>query len=91
MDNHIEVKNYMEDLVSSQLQTIIKKNKGGCFCEKCIADIKALALNNLPTKYIATEKGFCYAKLDSYETQHMIDVITAITAAIEIVQKKPNH
>lgn len=91
MKIQMQVKNYMEDLVKNQLQDIMEKNNSSCFCERCKADITSIALNNLPTKYVATEKGVCYAKLSSYENQCMIDVITAITNAIKIVSKNPRH
>lgn len=91
MEIQMEVKNYMEDLVSNQLDDIMKKNNCKCFCERCKADITALALNHLPTKYVATEKGVCYAKLSSYENQCLIDIVTAVTNAIQIVSKHPRH
>ncbi len=91
MKSQIQVRNYTEDLVYNHLDDVIKKNNPKCFCERCKSDIVAIALNNLPTKYVATEKGVCYAKLNSYETQSLIDVVTAITNAIKIVEKKPRH
>ena len=91
MKSQVQVKNYTEDLVYNNLDDIMKKNSSKCFCERCKADIIAISLNNLPTKYVATEKGVCYAKLSSYETQSLIDVVTAITNAIKIVEKNPRH
>ncbi len=91
MEIQMQVKNYMEDLVVNQLEDIMQKNNCKCFCERCKADITALALNNLPTKYVATEKGVCYAKLSSYENQCLIDIVAAITNAIKIVEKHPRH
>lgn len=91
MKNQIQVKNYMEDLVAAQLEDIMKKNECSCFCEKCKADVTALALNKLQPKYVATDKGICYAKLNSYESQCIIDVVTAITGAAKIVKKDPRH
>ena len=91
MESQMQVKNYMEDLVANQLEDIMKKNNCSCFCEKCKADITAHALNHLPTKYVATEKGVCYAKLTSYENQSIIDITTAISNAIKIVEEHPRH
>ena len=91
MKIQMQVKNYMEDLVANQLEDIMQKNNCSCFCERCKADITALALNHLPTKYVATEKGVCYAKLSSYENQSLIDIVTAITNAIKVVEKHPRH
>ncbi|WP_250278089.1 late competence development ComFB family protein [[Clostridium] colinum] len=91
MKTQMEVKNYMEELVCNQLEEVMRKNNCSCFCDRCKADIMAISLNNLPTKYVATEKGICYAKLSSYENQCLIDIITAITNAIKIVEKHPRH
>ncbi len=91
MKNQMEVRNYMENLVANQLEDVMEKNNCSCFCERCKADITAIALNNLPTKYVATEKGVCYAKLSSYENQCFIDIVAAITNAIKIVEKHPRH
>ena len=91
MESQMQVKNYMEDLVANQLEDIMKKNNCSCFCEKCKADITAHALNHLATKYVATEKGVCYAKLTSYENQSIIDITTAIANAIKIVEEHPRH
>ncbi|WP_317366858.1 late competence development ComFB family protein [uncultured Tyzzerella sp.] len=91
MKDKMQLKNYMEDLVANQLINIMEENNCTCFCEKCKADITAIALNHLPTKYVATEKGVCYAKLSLYENQCTIDIITAITNAIKIVKGNPRH
>lgn len=86
-----KIKNYMEDLVENQLEDIMKENNCSCFCDRCKADIMAIALNNLPTKYVATEHDAKYTKLALYESQCSIDVITQITNAIKIVEKNPRH
>ncbi len=91
MESKVQIKNYMENLVANHLEHIMKNNNCSCFCEVCKADITALALNHLPAQYCTTEKGDRYAKLNSYEYQSIIDVVTAITNAIEIVEKYPRH
>lgn len=91
MESKVQIKNYMENLVANQLESIMKKNNYPCFCDICKADITALALSHFPAQYCTTEKGDRYAKLNSYEYQSIIDVVTAITNAIEIVEKHPRH
>ncbi len=91
MDKQFKIKNYMEDLVLNQLEDIMKDNNCSCFCERCKLDIMALALNNLPTKYVTTEHALKYNKLALYESQCSIDVITQITNAIKVVEKNPRH
>ncbi|MDT8719467.1 late competence development ComFB family protein [Clostridium sp. 19966] len=85
------VRNYMEQVVAEALPAIISKYENICKCEKCIDDIKALALNNLKPLYIATEKGAMYSKIKKLQLQFSVDVINEITRAIEIVSKNPVH
>lgn len=84
------MKNYMEEVVKQQLDEILK-SIDMCKCEKCRMDIKAIALNSLPPKYIVTEKGELYFKVNSLFTQFEVDVIAAITKAAVIVKMKPRH
>ena len=43
----IEVYNIMEDLVDQNMKKIVEQIPNVCYCEQCIADITAMALNNL--------------------------------------------
>ena len=51
----------------------------------------AIALNRLPTKYVVTDKGELFAKVDNLRGQFDADLITAITQAAMIVGKNPKH
>lgn len=81
----------MEIVVSHLLPNILKGNPEVCSCKKCEADIKAIALNHLPPKYIATESGEVYSKINALSIQFEADVVNAITKAIEKVQNSPRH
>ena len=59
-----QIKNYMEEIVFSSIKEVLDDIKV-CSCDKCILDIAAIALNELPPKYIVTEKGELYSKVDS--------------------------
>lgn len=85
-----KLKNYMEDIVISTAESILKL-LNICKCEKCRLDIIALALNDLPPKYIVTEKGELYSKLNELENQFGVDVQAAIIKAALIVGKNPKH
>ena len=88
MDNF---KNYTEIMVDEVLEDILKTEKNICTCEACILDIKAIALNNLPARYVVTEKGEVYKKLDSLNQQMRVDIYKALTKAINQVKKNPRH
>ncbi len=85
-----KLKNYMEELVIKKTDEILGIMKI-CSCEKCRLDIIALALNDLPTKYVVSEKGALYTKLRELEQQFEIDVETAIIKAAVLVSKNPKH
>lgn len=84
------VKNYMEQLVELMVDSIIRDIEV-CKCKQCRADIMAIALNNLPTKYVVTKEGEAYSKTDILIQQFEIDIITAVTKAVEVVKKSPRH
>lgn len=86
----IVVKNYMEEIVLESLDKVIECC-GGCDCEICRMDILAVALNSLPPKYIATEKGQLYSKVSILQQQFDVDVVSAIARAVDIVKKNPRH
>ena len=83
------VKNTMEILVWQMLDDIVAKFPEVCSCEGCKGDIAALALNQLPPKYAATELGEVYSKSNILESQYRADIIGAITRAIVKVTDSP--
>lgn len=85
------LKNYMEIIVEDVLEKLSEKNKLKCQCEICKNDIMALALNNLQTLYVVSEKGILYTKLNEFSVQFQTDVIQEILMAIEKVNKNPKH
>ena len=85
-----EIKNYMEDSVLAAMKQILPGLKM-CLCERCWCDIAALALNELPPKYIVTRKGQLYTKLNIFEQQFSVDITTAIIKSAEFVAQRPRH
>ncbi|MDF2984613.1 MAG: Late competence development protein ComFB [Eubacterium sp.] len=86
----ITIKNYMEEVVLNLMEGVLD-DINMCKCELCVMDIAAIALNDLPPKYIATEKGELYSKVNSLRNQFEVDVIAAITKAAVLVKRAPRH
>lgn len=85
------IQNVMEEIVNDKILEVIK-DKDCCKCEKCLDDIRALALNKLPSKYVSTNKGELFSKLAALkEHQGIIDLNIAVTSAIEFVSTHPRH
>ncbi len=87
----MELQNYMELLMWQRLDDVLDGHPGICRCEKCRYDIAALAMNFLPPRYVVTDKGQMYTKIKALEQQFTIDIVTAITHAVTIVNRSPHH
>lgn len=87
----MDLHNYTEDIVNEVLEDLISERTGICTCKKCMLDMAAVALNNLPAKYVVTEKGRVYAKLAEAKLQLKVDILKEVTKAIDIVKNNPKH
>ncbi len=86
-----ELSNYMEKLVFNKFDEVKRSRPDICSCEQCRLDICAIALNNIAPRYIVSNKGEIFTKLDMMETQFGIDVLMAISKAIAVVGANPRH
>ena len=84
------LRNYNEDWVRSYLERNIA-SFDVCDCENCRLDIMAIALNKLPPQYVVTEKGAIFASVKEMSHQRMVDLATAVTEAVIMVNSKPSH
>ncbi|MFP4466853.1 MAG: late competence development ComFB family protein [Candidatus Goldiibacteriota bacterium] len=85
------IKNYMEDIARRNLKEQIDKRDDICKCGRCQLDIYALALNSLPSKYVVTDKGHVFTKLNEMETQFNADVTREVYRAIEYIKEHKRH
>ncbi|MDN5346490.1 MAG: competence protein ComFB [Clostridia bacterium] len=91
MAQELFLKNYMEDCVWELLDKVLEQDPAACRCPACRYDMVALALNNLPPRYVVREKGEVYSKASMLEIQHRADIYTALTKALAIVKQNPRH
>jgi len=86
------LRNYMEEVVDSTLDEILAHHADDiCTCERCRLDVMALALNHLPPKYVVTDMGYIYTRVNELESQFKADITVAVTNAIKIIRKNPRH
>lgn len=83
-------KNVLEDLVTYKLDELMKTTSM-CTCERCRADVLAIVLNKLPSRYVSSNNGDIYARFQSLDYQMQANITTAILKAIEVVKKIPHH
>lgn len=82
--------NVMESIIDEKLAQMLK-DENCCKCDRCLEDMKAMALNQLPAKYVSTHNGELFSKLTSLMRQNSIDINVAVSYAIKIVSEKPSH
>ena len=87
----MQFKNYMEEAVDSTIEEILAHRDDVCTCDRCKMDIKALALNHLPPKYVVTDKGYVYTKVNELVNQFKADITVAVTNALKIIRDNPRH
>lgn len=87
-----KLKNYTEDLISNMMKSVLDNYNDICKCEKCILDMKAIALNSLPPHYVVTEEGEMFSKIElTLNNQAVINITKALTEAVEKASKNPKH
>ena len=64
---------------------------GLCSCERCLEDVKALTLNNLPSKYVVLEPGDRIPRLTVYEGRFASDITAQLLQACKLVMAHPHH
>lgn len=62
-----------------------------CACSHCMIDTMALALTNLPSKYIVVKKGDISPLLHMYRTKYFTRISTEVLKACLAVSKSPHH
>ena len=87
----MELKNQMEELVLEQLDSVLAQYTDCCKCEHCRQDIAIIALNHLPPKYVSSQKGCVFAKVDAMAMDAKIEIVGQIAKAVEIVKRNPHH
>jgi competence protein ComFB len=83
--------NKMEVAVQHTLEDILSRNNAICKCERCRLDLMALALNNLPPRYVVTTFGDIMTQFDLESFQWKTDVMISVIRALEVVKQKPRH
>lgn len=81
----------MEDMVAGVLDEFLADNSEVCNCTKCRLDMMAKTLNKLPAKYVVSDKGRVFTKLQETEVQLKADIFRELTKAAVYVKKNPRH
>lgn len=90
VDRHSTYVNVMETLVEEKAAKYIDLF-GLCKCHRCVADVKAYALNHLTPKYVVMLTGEVIPRISVYEGQFSADVTAQILTACKVVMANPRH
>lgn len=82
--------NIMEILVERKAETYMELF-GLCCCDRCKMDVQALALTDLPAKYVVMGKNELPLRLSLYEGRMNTAVTAQILRACKVVLAEPRH
>ena len=83
--------NVMEQLMLRQDVASFQEQYDVCKCKRCTADVYALALTGLPSKYVVTRKDSLSPILSYYESKYKIFMLTELIKACNKVRESPRH
>ena len=82
--------NVMQALVEDKADKYIRMF-GLCGCNRCRIDVVALALSNLPSKYVVAKPHELIPRLSMYEQKYSVAVVTQVMSACRKVLDRPHH
>lgn len=82
--------NVMETLVDEKMARYVQMF-GLCRCPRCLADVKALALTNLPAKYVVLPAFAESPFMEVYRGRYASAVTAQILYACRAVMENPRH
>jgi hypothetical protein len=91
LNNEYHFVNVMEQLILRQNMDSYLEQYNVCKCTRCMADVCALTLTGLPSKYVVTSKDSLSPLLSYYESKYKIYMLTEIIKACNKVRENPRH
>ncbi len=82
--------NLTQALVEDKAEKLMKQF-GMCTCNRCKVDVTAIALSNLPAKYVAMQNRDILPLLSMYEEKYSAAVTVQVMNACRMVMKRPHH
>jgi len=86
------LENEAERIVTAELKRQLAEieDESFCFCEDCVLDMAALALNSVKPLYRVSLLGTMYAQAAG-EGEYHEEISRAVTSAIGKVHARPSH
>jgi len=87
----VQLVNFMEDAVKKALEEMLQSEpfKSDPLDEKTKLDVLAYTLNHLPPKYVVTEKGHLFTRINELKQQFNTDIVVELSKAISHIKANP--
>ncbi len=82
--------NVMQALVEEKVDKCMAE-AGMCTCQRCRIDVVALALSQLPSKYVVLHANDTLPMLTVYANRYAAAVTSQLMAACQRVKENPRH
>ena len=89
-DEQVILVNIVEEIVKLKVKESLKA-LDACECETCYMNACALALNALKPKYVTTMKGAMHSEIAEMELANTVNIMVAVTNAVNQVKENPHH
>ena len=89
-NDHFVCFNLTQALVEDKADKLMRQF-GMCTCNRCKVDVTAIALSNLPAKYVAMQNRDILPLLSMYEERYSAAVTVQVMNACRMVMKRPHH
>ncbi|PRX19646.1 competence protein ComFB [Orenia metallireducens] len=88
-----KLNNCLEDIILEKIADLLESDEFSniCICEHCLLDIASYTLNQIPAKYVTSDRGNVLARLADFEEQAQIDLDLVVIKSIKKVAKNPYH
>lgn len=83
--------NVMEEVVNRYDLSGQMAKYGVCNCSRCHADVQALTLTHLPSKYVVVDGNPIAPIIGYYESKYRSRLLTEVMKACILVKDKPRH
>lgn len=84
-----DIINFNEIATLKVMREVLDSDSSFCHCDACIEDTYALAMNNLPARYIQVTSKEKYTNSDNFICDETVR--SSIISAMEKVKAEPNH
>ncbi len=83
--------NLIEDHVFEISDRLTASDAEFCGCEKCLTDVMAFALAQIPPAYVSSEQGKAITEARLEQDNYHATIIVRVTEAIAAVKSHPRH